>query len=195
MLVASNKKGKGALVLPKLSWVLILLAATALIISSINAYAGQQIRIGALRHDISLFGSTRIESGTDLNLEWRGSKVPLPDSIQHWVAFRPFVGFSGRFSSHSTDEIYAGGAFDAFPDSPYVFNLGLGLAIHDGELHRGHKGRSALGQRVLFYASFELGRWWGHNGLFAFYQHSSNGFLPGPNEGINNLGLRYGYRF
>jgi hypothetical protein len=158
------------------------------------ANAGQQIRIGALQHDPGVV-SARRESGIDVNLEWRGARVPLPDAVEHFVAFRPFAGYSGHFSSHSTDEIYGGGAFDAFPDSPYVFNLGLGLAVHDGRLHRGHEGRNALGQRILFYASFELGRWWGHHGLFGFYQHSSNGPLPGPNQGINNLGLRYGYRF
>lgn len=48
---------------------------------------------------------------------------------------------------------------------------------------------------MLFYASFEFGFWWHHNGLFAFFQHSSNGFMGGPNDGINNLGMRYGYRF
>jgi len=66
--------------------------------------------------------------------------------------------------------------------------------VHDGKLHAKHEDRSALGQRVLFYASFEFGRWWGRHGLFVFYQHASNGPLPGPNDGINNIGVRYGFR-
>lgn len=52
-----------------------------------------------------------------------------------------------------------------------------------------------MGQRVLLYNALELGRWWREQGLFLFYQHASNGPMGGANHGLNNLGVRYAWRF
>lgn len=154
------------------------------------------LRVGALQHDTD-FGGSRRESGTDVNLEWLGDPLPVA-SIWHGYAgppIRPFAGYSGHMAGDATDEAYGGGVVEMLPGSEYEANLGLGLALHDGKLARDEPDRNALGQRILFYSSLELGRFWGAHGLFLYFQHSSNGILSGPNDGINNLGVRYGYRF
>lgn len=156
----------------------------------------QQIRIGVLQHDTPI-GQNRIEPGTDLNVEWIGPTYQLPDSLQPYTGFgiRPVLGYTGNFGGARTEEVYGAMGFDLLPSQTYEFLLSLGLSAHDGELDPDNSDRLALGQRVLFYASFEGGFWWHHHGLFLFFQHSSNGFLSGRNDGINNLGIRYGYRF
>lgn len=165
---------------------------------SLPAYARntQEIRIGVLQHDTKVV-QNRIEPGTDLNLEWIGPVYSLPDMFQLYPGFgiRPVFGYTGNFGGARTEEVYAAMGFDLLPSDTYEFRVSLGLAAHNGQLDRDDPDRLALGQRVLFYASFEVGFWWHHNGLFAFFQHSSNGPMGGPNDGINNLGVRYGYRF
>jgi hypothetical protein len=53
-----------------------------------------------------------------------------------------------------------------------------------------------LGSMVLFHPTFE----WGYrlsesSSLSIFYEHISNANTAAKNEGLDSLGLRYGYRF
>lgn len=176
---------------------IVLFVAGTLPAHATHIHTGQEFRIGVLQHDTT-FMNTRHESGTDINLEWIGPLFSFPQALQLYQGFglRPEFGYTGNFglTGARTQEIYTAMGFDLLPFDNREFRLSLGFAAHNGYLHRGHKHRLALGQRVLFYASFELGYWWHQYGLFVFYQHSSNGFLPGPNDGINEWGLRAGYR-
>lgn len=178
-----------------LDWFVAAVLAVALGLSAQVANA-QEIRIGVLQHDTPI-GQDRIESGTDLNFEWIGRVYPLPESVQLYPGFgiRPIIGYSGNFGGARTEEVYAAMGFDLLPSDTYELRISLGVAAHDGQLDRNDPDRLALGQRILLYASFEAGFWWHNNGLFIFFQHSSNGPMGGPNDGINNLGVRYGYRF
>jgi len=161
-----------------------------------HAASAQELRIGVLQHDTEI-GQQRTEPGTDINLEWVGPVYSLPPAMQLYPGFglHPEVGYSGNFGGARTEEIYAAMGFDLLPGKSWELRVSLGLAAHNGQLDRDDKNRLALGQRVLLYASFEAGYWWHDNGLFVFFQHSSNGPMGGPNDGINNLGVRYGYRF
>jgi lipid A 3-O-deacylase len=75
------------------------------------------------------------------------------------------------------------------------FGLGLGAAVHDGPLDdRRH--RQALGSRVLFHIPAEIGwRFDRHQSVSLYFEHVSNAGLAAKNEGMDNLGVRYGYRF
>ena len=76
------------------------------------------------------------------------------------------------------------------------FGLGLGAAIHDGNLNPTEPDRKALGSRVLFHIPFELGyRWDDHQSLSVYFEHTSNGNTARYNEALDNIGIRYGYRF
>jgi lipid A 3-O-deacylase len=54
----------------------------------------------------------------------------------------------------------------------------------------------ALGSRVLFHIPAEVGyRFDDHNSLSAYFEYMSNAYTVSPNEGMDRLGIRYGYRF
>jgi hypothetical protein len=76
------------------------------------------------------------------------------------------------------------------------FGLGLGAAIHDGNLDPTEPDRKALGSRVLFHIPFELGyRFDERQSISVYFEHTSNGNLADHNEALDNIGIRYGYRF
>jgi lipid A 3-O-deacylase len=53
-----------------------------------------------------------------------------------------------------------------------------------------------LGHRVLFPIPAEAGyRFDDHNSLSAYFDHMSNANTVSPNEGMDRLGIHYGYRF
>ena len=65
--------------------------------------------------------------------------------------------------------------------------------LHDA---RGGRDPAALGGRVLFHIPLEVGyRWDGHNSVSAYFDHMSNGYTNRFNEGMDRVGIRYGYRF
>ncbi len=79
--------------------------------------------------------------------------------------------------------------------SGVFFALGMGAAIHNGELSPVDNDHKALGSRVLFHPSAELGyRFDGVNSVSIFADHVSNGFTQRYNEGLDTIGIRYGRR-
>ena len=79
---------------------------------------------------------------------------------------------------------------------PLFFEASFGGAVHDGELNDDAEGEKALGCRVLFRESLALGwRLDARHSLSVMLDHISNGGLCEHNEGLDTLGLRYGYRF
>lgn len=82
-----------------------------------------------------------------------------------------------------------------FETGAYV-GLGFGAAVHDGETGGPGADERALGSPVLFHIPVEAGyRFDGHHGVSLYFDHISNANLADHNEGLNTLGLRYGYRF
>ncbi len=76
------------------------------------------------------------------------------------------------------------------------FAVGLGTAIHNGEKDASKPDMKALGSRVLFHIPVEIGlRFDDHNSLSVYFEHTSNGYTQDFNEGLDRLGVRYGYRF
>lgn len=80
--------------------------------------------------------------------------------------------------------------------SGLFLGLGLGAAIHDGELEPVAADRKALGTRVLFHIPAEIGwRFDSHQSVSIYFEHTSNANLSEHNEGLDRLGVRYGYKF
>ncbi len=76
------------------------------------------------------------------------------------------------------------------------FSTWGGAAVHDGELETGEGGKKQLGSRLLLRIPFEIGYSISyHHRISLAFDHVSNAYLASPNEGMDTLGLRYGYRF
>ena len=76
-------------------------------------------------------------------------------------------------------------------------DFSLGFAVHNGNLNDNELGRKDLGSRVLFRESLELGwNFYNKDSISIILDHVSHGhLLADANEGMDSLGVRYGYRF
>jgi lipid A 3-O-deacylase len=78
----------------------------------------------------------------------------------------------------------------------FFLDAGLAAALHDGKTSGSERHRKSLGSQVLFRIGLDLG--WTfrqHHRLMLSFDHISNAGLATPNEGLDTLGVRYGYRF
>ena len=138
-------------------------------------------------------GHSKEPSGVDLNIE-----VMFGPSVAFlYGTIRPALGATINFAGY-TSKAYLDARWQVECCWGAFFALGIGAAIHDGELdsiatERHHK---QLGRRVLFHPNFEWGyRLNEHNSLSVFFEHISNANTVAKNEGLDTLGIRYGYRF
>jgi hypothetical protein len=108
---------------------------------------------------------------------------------------RPAAGASVN-TAGDTSRAYIDARWELATPSGIFLGLGLGAAVHDGLLDPTDPGRKALGSRVLFHIPIELGlRLDARNSISVYFEHISNGFLAHSNEGLDSIGVRYGYRF
>jgi hypothetical protein len=151
------------------------------------------MKIGALQHDVPITGNRKEPFTTDLNLEVMfGPSLPIL-----FGTVRPALGATFNFAGF-TSKAYLDARWQVECCWGAFFALGIGAAIHDGDLDslataQNHK---QLGYRVLFHPNWEWGvRLTEHHSLSIFFEHISNANTAPKNEGMDNLGLRYGYRF
>lgn len=157
-----------------------------------------EVRLGALRHAVA-FGHRAKESGMDANVE---ALFVSPDWLGPVWSPRPHLGATLNASTRNTDFVYTGLTWEWAPLWGLFAGLGLGISVHDGMLDnskiegKARFDRREFGCRVLFRESLELGyRFFDRHSLSAVWAHHSHGGLCSEeNEGIDNAGLRYGYR-
>lgn len=151
-----------------------------------------EIRLGVLYHDLGLWAESSSEGGVDFNAEL--IFTPSIDLLSG--VLRPNLGFSLN-SQGDTSKFYGGAVWEYLWPRGYFVDLGLGLAVHNGETdERGATTMNQLGSPVLFRLAFEAGFTIGQRHLISLmFDHISNAYLAEPNEGLDTLGLRYGYRF
>jgi hypothetical protein len=123
---------------------------------------------------------------------------------------RPHIGISYN-SSGDTSQAYLGLTWEwSFLDGWFA-EYGLGGMIHDGHLLGVDDETKSLGCRLLFREPANVGyRFYKRHALMFHFNHSSNarlcekntsdGSVEGRhdvivNEGIENVGIRYGYMF
>ncbi|UCE82011.1 MAG: acyloxyacyl hydrolase [Deltaproteobacteria bacterium] len=152
-----------------------------------------EIRVGVLAHDVNhLWSGTRKEGGVDINGEiifGRPSFSLLSGSV------RPNFGASIN-TEGDTSKIYGGILWEVETKSGIFFDLGVGIAVHNGELDTDDEDQKSLGSSVLFRIPIEIGySITEHHRISILFDHISNAHLADPNEGLDTLGLRYGYRF
>jgi lipid A 3-O-deacylase len=161
-----------------------------------------ELRGGILKHSISPIGHDAKETGVDGNLE---VLFASPGWLSWLLKPRPQIGASFNGSNNNTDVLYAGLQWEWTFWKSFFFDFSFGGAVHNGELSYDASvvfpeyanRRRELGCRALFRESFELGwRFWERHNLSVMWSHYSHGGICGDqNEGLDNLGMRYGYRF
>ncbi len=158
-----------------------------------NGTVFSELRMGILRHDHGFYRYRR-ESGTDLNVEAL-FRSPRWKPFEILFSPRPHLGMSAS-TDRKTSQFYTGFTWEWRPARDFFVDGSLGLALHDGFLRPRESGRAALGLRLLFRESLEVGcRFGAHHGVSAFLDHISNAGLGRDNDGITNMGGRYSYRF
>jgi lipid A 3-O-deacylase len=158
-----------------------------------NAVGVHELRLGLLAHDVDgLWSRSRREEGSDFNAE-----VILTPGLNLWGGtVRPNLGFSVN-DRGLTGKVYAGALWHHIWYKRFFLELGLGLAVHNGVTDDASRpDRKQLGTRLLLRVPIEAGfAWREHHSLSVMFDHVSNAYFADPNEGMDTVGLRYGYRF
>jgi hypothetical protein len=153
------------------------------------------LKFGVLAHDVpDLWSGFQVEhNAADINIEAQfAAAFALP-----WGAIRPVIGGSIN-TRGDTSHGYIDARWQGDCPSGLFFGLGLGAAVHDGEI--GGPGsdpdKKWLGSRVLFHIPIEVGYHLdAHSDLSVYFEHMSNAYTATYNEGMDRIGVRYGYRF
>lgn len=129
-----------------------------------------------------------------------------PSFLHHIYTPRLNVGLNIS-TTGQTDYAYTGLQWDR-DLTDHIFAAGFfGFMVHDGVVSRSpsdprYNTTRMLGSRVLFRLGPEIGyKFDEHNSLMITYAHSSNGWIlngfdvDGHNEGLDQIGLRYGHKF
>ena len=175
-----------------------LLAAAAACLWLVPATSAEglvrEIKAGMLYHDMPyIWSGFKMEpTSADINLE-----VLFTPSIPFLIgSLRPAIGATVN-TVGATSHAYIDARWEILdPAVGLFFAVGAGGAIHNGDLLPDRSDRKALGSRELFHFPGELGwRFDGHNSVSLYFEHTSNAWLSKYNEGMDRLGVRYGYRF
>jgi lipid A 3-O-deacylase len=166
-----------------------------------------EVRLGVLKHDVEFVNG--VEAGVDFNAEILFAS-PFPDSWAEpfptwlkWVANpRPHLGGLVN-SAGDTSQVYAGLIWSMTLAQPAVsandsvgLELFFGGSANNGYANSPSADRKNLGSQVLFRLGAELGYHVTPKlGVFVIFDHESNARLAHFNGGLNNVGMRVGYRF
>jgi len=151
------------------------------------------VRLGLLAHDVGgLWSHSRAEGGADINAEIVFGKPSLRLLAG---AILPNLGVSIN-SQGGTSKAYGGLLWEFLFDTGLFANSGVGLAIHNGQLESDDANKKQLGSRVLFRVPIEFGfTIYESHRISILFDHISNAYLASPNEGLDTLGIRYGFQF
>jgi lipid A 3-O-deacylase len=150
-----------------------------------------EIRVGALWHDQGPF-SHRKEKGYDGNLE---ILFTSPDFLSNVWRPRPHVGVSIN-SAGDTNQAYLGLTWQHHFYKNYFANFSFGTGYHDGYKVTDLLDRKSLGCKLLFRESIDIGfRFENPHSIMLHLDHISNAKLCSTNEGLESVGIRYGYHF
>lgn len=150
-----------------------------------------EVRVGALYHDQGPFSHNK-EEGIDANVELLFASPPFMEIL--WSP-RPHIGVDMN-TKGDTSSAYLGLSWEWEFWRTMFAGFSLGGAVHNGKITNAREDRKELGCRVLFRESIELGfRFAERHSISGFLDHISNAKLCSTNEGLENAGIRYGYKF
>lgn len=153
----------------------------------------RELHVGLAAHDVDgLWSGESKEKGSDLCAEVIFNRA-LFDLLS--ATAYPAMGLTLN-SRGDTSKLYGGFSLQWEVTSALFFSTGLGLALHDGKQDTDSADRKSLGSQVLFRIPIEIGYAVNHHHrILIAFDHVSNAGLATPNEGMDTLGLVYGYRF
>jgi lipid A 3-O-deacylase len=151
------------------------------------------VRAGVLKHDVNrLFSGTNKEPGFDFNGEIifdRPRFSLLSGNI------RPDLGASVNDQGY-TSKLYTGLLWEFETESGMFVNTGSGVAVHNGRQETKEPNEISHGSRFLLRIPLEVGYSLNeHYQISIMFDHVCNCSLGHPNEGFDDLGLRFTYRF
>ncbi len=149
--------------------------------------------MGVAAHDVDgLWSGESKEQGPDI-----GAEAIFSHTLFHLLGATasPNAGVSIN-TQGNTSQLYAGFLLRWSQLAPFAFATGFGVAVHNGEQDTEAADRKSLGSQVLFRVPIQIGyALTAHHWLTLAFDHVSNGYLTSPNDGMDTLGVFYGYRF
>jgi len=177
----------------RLLWIAVVAAVFGLPSSAWADGLVSELKIGALYHDVpGLWSGFQVErQAVDINAEI--DFHPLWSSESSSIL--PAIG--GTYNPDGqTSHGYADVRWKITPSPIWYLTFGIGAAFNNGQTDLVDYSRKALGSHILFHPSVELGlNLDAHNNVSVYFEHMSNGNLATYNEGMDDIGVRYGYRF
>ncbi|HUH83627.1 MAG TPA: acyloxyacyl hydrolase [Stellaceae bacterium] len=175
------------------------LAASVFATSPASAGWIDEGKVGILAHDVGIFGDN-VESGADVDGELI---FKSPSFLKMIGSPRQDVGVSVN-TDNKTSFLYLDILnWEWAPvhnllhpgDGAYV-DAFLGGAVHDGNLNHEDNGKKALGTRALYHLGASLGYQINPvNSVEVYFVHLSNAGASSHNGGINDIGIRVGFKF
>ena len=152
-----------------------------------------EIKIGALAQDQGPFSSNK-EDGVTAHVELR---FVSPDILKFIGAPYPHIGADIN-TSGNTNSVWLGVVWEWEVWKKFFVGWSMGGAYHDGETDKNSAplDRKELGCNPLFRLGINVGwRFDKNHSIDLLMDHISNAKACDTNEGLENVGVRYGYRF
>ena len=164
--------------------------------SFMNLY---EVKQGVLAHDRGWFGRNREGFGPDYNFELMFNS---PDILKKIGSPKPILGLT-QTSTGGSSLYYGGITWDWNMTENWFVTGTTGIAYTNG-LKKLPKGQVATGDKKIQFGSqwlhrgaIELGwNFYGNDTISLMFSHVSHGsMLSDKNHGMDEFGIRYGYRF
>jgi len=151
-----------------------------------------EVQLGLLSYDTGLFTDQDFH-GAVVNAE---ILFPSPDFLYFLGSPRPHIGIDAALVDDPIHFAYAGLTWDTYLTKRLYFSASAGGALTTADNLENPTEYKALGSRVLFHLGAGLGFDVTDNATIQLYaDHFSNANLTSPNDGAENAGIRFGYRF
>ena len=158
-----------------------------------------ELKQGILAHDRGWFGTNREGFGPDYNFELMFNSPSFLDKV--WSP-KPILGLT-QTSTGGSSLYYGGITWDANISKNWFVAGTTGIAWTNG-LSKLPKGQETTGDKKIQFGSkwlhrgaIEIGwNFYGQDTISLMFSHVSHGsMLDNKNQGMDEFGIRYGYRF
>ena len=158
-----------------------------------------EVKQGILAHDRGWFGKNREGIGPDYNFELMFNS---PNILKKVWSPKPIIGLT-QTSTGGSSLYYGGITWDANISKNWFVTGTTGIAYTNG-LTKLAKGQVATGDKKIQFGSqwlhrgaIELGwNFYGNDTISLMFSHVSHAsMLSDKNHGMDEFGIRYGYRF
>ena len=158
-----------------------------------------EVKQGILAHDRGWFGKNREGIGPDYNFELM---FKSPNILKKIWSPKPIIGLT-QTSTGGSSLYYGGITWDANITKNWFVTGTTGIAYTNG-LKKLPQGQVATGDKKIQFGSkwlhrgaIELGwNFYGNDTISLLFSHVSHGsMLSDKNHGMDEFGIRYGYRF